>query len=148
MNGLISAIGVDNALRLQASAGLGFLTDPVAGSNSFSALLDSVNATVSASATSASGGFGLGSVNIAGWMFSGVESVSAVDPIQAIISAGEAVIGRSGPLPTFLRSVVAGRNLNAAQTQSLYAITLRNMDIVKTPDSVMALARELQAAGI
>jgi hypothetical protein len=60
----------------------------------------------------------------------------------------ESIIGSSGPLPNFLREVVTRRGLDAAQTQSLYDITARNMDIVKSPESVQRLAEELTAAGI
>jgi len=64
------------------------------------------------------------------------------------VSVFDSIIGTSGPLPTFLREVVATRHLDAEHKYALYAITARNMDIVKTPDSVRKLAMELQEAGI
>ncbi len=63
-------------------------------------------------------------------------------------AALEATIGSSGPLPTYLHIVSKARNFTAAQTQSLYEITARNMNIQNTPEAVHKLSLELQAAGL
>jgi len=60
----------------------------------------------------------------------------------------ESVLAGGGPLPAFLREVDVRYNLDPTRQKALREITARNMDIVKTPESVIALARELWEAGI
>jgi hypothetical protein len=79
---------------------------------------------------------------------SSLASASGFPTISSGFADLDSIIGTSGPLPSYLKEVVASKHLDAAHARSLYEITARHMDIVKTPDSVAELAGELTQAGI
>lgn len=84
----------------------------------------------------------------------GVKDVSEVAPTDlfpAFLENREALvaaIGSAGPLPTYLSQLVAAKNLSPEQTQSLYEITARNMNMDYSVESVQKLGLELKQAGI
>lgn len=63
-------------------------------------------------------------------------------------SAFTSTFGISGPLPTFIAATSANLKLNAAQQLALQNIAINNKDIVKSPESIQKISKELQAAGI
>jgi hypothetical protein len=62
-------------------------------------------------------------------------------------SAGSS-LASGGPLPAFISEVTARLHLDVAHEQALKDIAAKNMDIVKTPETVQKIAMELQLAGI
>lgn len=63
-------------------------------------------------------------------------------------AAFEATFGLTGPLPDFINVMTAGLRLTATQNQAFQDIAIKHKDIVKTPESVREVAKDLERAGI
>lgn len=136
-----------NSIGLNSKFGLYGLTggvNTIEGSDGFELLLNSIGNIKPQQKSILS----LESFSIGGGIGGMLEAISAATSGNTISTPFDDIIGRSGPLPTYLREVVAQRKLNPQKTYALYEIAARNMDIVKSPESVMKLAQELDAAGI
>jgi len=141
MNNALNSIGLDSSFGLYGLTGGANVS---AGGDGFEVLLDSIGNSKPQQKSILS----LENFSMGGGIGGMLEAISAATSGNAISTPFDDIIGRSGPLPTYLREVVVQRKLSPQKTYALYEIAARNMDIVKSPESVMKLAQELDAAGI
>lgn len=69
-------------------------------------------------------------------------------PATGGMGSVESIIAGGGPLPSFINELTAQRGLTAKQQEAVWTIARNNWDIVKTPESVAKVAKELEQIGL